>query len=112
LLGGLVDEQELPLGLYLQAAPARDIMARMLHNLKEIHAAQGDWPRLLAVLDRLIVLLPQDWSEYRDRGLVHAEVGHSGHALEDLETYLVNTDAGSDRSAISARVAELRRATH
>jgi regulator of sirC expression with transglutaminase-like and TPR domain len=112
LLGGLVDEQEVPLGLYLQAAPARDIMARMLHNLKEIHAAQEDWPRLLAVLDRLIVLLPQAWSEYRDRGLVHAEVGHPGHALEDLETYLVNTVAGDDRSAISARVAELKRATH
>lgn len=109
---GLVDEQEVPLGLYLQAAQPREIIARMLQNLKEIHAAQEDWTRLIAVLDRLIVLLPQAWSEYRDRGLAHAEAGHRGHALEDLETYLANTPTTSDRAAISARLAELRRTTH
>ena len=53
LMTGLVDEQEVPLGLYLQAAAPRDIISRMLHNLKDIHAAQEDWGRLVAVLDRL-----------------------------------------------------------
>jgi regulator of sirC expression with transglutaminase-like and TPR domain len=108
---GLDDDQELPLGLYLQAAPPRDIIARMLFNLKDIHAAQEDWPRLITVLDRLIVLLPQAWPEYRDRGLAHAEAGHPGHALEDLETYLANATEIGDRRAIAARVDELRRAT-
>lgn len=111
-LSGQVDEQEAPLGVYLQPAQPREIIARMLHNLKEIHAAQEDWTRLIAVLDRLIVLLPQSWSEYRDRGLAHAEAGRSGHALEDLETYLVNAPATLDRAAITARVLALRRATH
>ena len=111
-LTNLVDEQEVPLGLYLQAAPSRDIIARMLHNLKEIHATQEDWPRLIAVQDRLIVLLPLAWSEYRDRGLAHAEAGHPGHALEDLETYLANAGAVTDHAAIAARAAELRRAMH
>ncbi|MCM2296631.1 tetratricopeptide repeat protein [Rhodoferax sp.] len=110
-LVGLEEDQELPLGLYLQAAPPRDIIARMLYNLKDIHAAQRDWPRLIMVLDRLIVLLPQAWSEYRDRGLAHAEVGHTGHALEDLETYLANATEAGDRRDIAARVGELRRAT-
>jgi regulator of sirC expression with transglutaminase-like and TPR domain len=110
-LGGLDDDQELPLGLYLQAAPARDIIARMLFNLKDIHGAQEDWARLIAVQDRLIVLLPQAWPEYRDRGLAHAEAGHPGHALEDLETYLANATEIGDRRAITARVGELRRAT-
>lgn len=110
-LGGLDDDQDLPLGLYLQAAPPRDIIARMLFNLKDIHATQEDWPRLITVLDRLIVLLPQAWPEYRDRGLAHAEAGHPGHALEDLETYLANATDIGDRRAIAARVGELRRAT-
>ena len=110
-MGSLDDDQELPLGLYLQAAPPRDIIARMLFNLKDIHAAQEDWPRLITVLDRLIVLLPQAWPEYRDRGLAHAEAGHPGHALEDLETYLANATEAGDRRAIAARVSELRRAT-
>ena len=112
LTASLVDEQEVPLGLYLQAAQPREIIARMLRNLKEIHLSQEDWARLIAVQDRLIILLPQVWPEYRDRGLAHAEIGHSGHALEDLETYLANAGAVSDRSAITLRVAELRRALH
>ncbi|MDD5031408.1 MAG: tetratricopeptide repeat protein [Rhodoferax sp.] len=114
-LAGLVDEQELPLGLYLQAAQPREMIARMLHNLKEIHAAQEDWARLIAVQDRLIILLPGAWQEIRDRGLAHAEAGHPGRALEDLETYLANTvlttssDLYPDRAAIGRRVSELRR---
>ena len=58
---GLVDDYDVPLGLYLQAATPRDIIARMLRNLKEVHRSQQDWQRLTAVLDRLVVLSPQAW---------------------------------------------------
>lgn len=107
---GMPDELEVPLRLYLQAAPPRDIIARMLRNLKEVHASQEDWPRLIAVQDRLIVLLPQAWAEYRDRGLAHAEAGNAGRALEDLETYLIHAEEGPDMDAMAQRVAALRRA--
>jgi regulator of sirC expression with transglutaminase-like and TPR domain len=107
---GLVDEFEVPLGLYLQASPPREIVARMLRNLKEIHRAQEDWSRMVAVQDRLLILLPQAWPEFRDRGLAHAELGHSAQAVQDLETYLANVEEGLDIDAISHRVAELRRA--
>ena len=105
---GLVDDFEMPLGLYLQTAPPRDIIARMLRNLKEIHRAQSDWPRLVAVLDRLIVLLPHAWSEYRDRGLVHAQLGNTRRAIDDLEAYLVNAPDGLDIAAIADHVVALR----
>lgn len=36
-------DQDIPLGLYLQAAKPRDIVVRMLHNLKEIYRSQEDW---------------------------------------------------------------------
>jgi regulator of sirC expression with transglutaminase-like and TPR domain len=107
---GLVDEFEVPLGLYLQAAPARDIIARMLRNLKEIHQAQEDWQRLIAVQDRLVILLPEAWAEYRDRGLAHAEQGNTGEAVRDLEIYLVHAQDALDIDAIADRVADLRRA--
>ena len=106
---GLVDDFEVPLGLYLQAAPARDIIARMLRNLKEIHQAQEDWQRLIAVEDRLLVLLPEAWAEYRDRGLAHAEQGHTQLAVVDLETYLVHSQDALDIDVIADRVADLRR---
>lgn len=43
---GLMGEFEVPLSLYLQAEPPRQIIARMLRNLKEIHLVQADWARL------------------------------------------------------------------
>ena len=107
---GLVDEFEVPLGLYLQATPPREIIARMLRNLKEIHKTQEDWQRMVATTDRLVVLLPQVWAEYRDRGLAHAELGHTASAVTDLEIYLSNVEEGLDIDAIAGRVADLRRA--
>jgi len=106
---GLVDEFEAPLGLYLQAATPRDILARMLRNLKEIYLAQHDWPRLLAVQERLVVLLPDSWSELRDRGLAHAELGNADAAVSDLECYLVHAESLVDVDAIADRVEHLRK---
>ena len=104
----LMEDMETPLGLYLQSAPPRDILTRMLRNLKEIFRTQEDWPRMLAVQERLIVLLPDSWMEYRDRGLAHAEMGNTEQALADLECYLVHTEDLLDSDAITGRVNELR----
>ncbi len=106
---GLVDDFEIPLGLYLQAAAPRDIIARMLRNLKEIHQTQQDWVRLIAVLDRLLVVQPQAWGEYRDRGLAWAEQGQPRRALPDLELYLAHAEEALDLDVIGLRVDELRR---
>jgi regulator of sirC expression with transglutaminase-like and TPR domain len=106
---GLVEDFDVPLGLYLQAARPREIVGRMLRNLKEIHVTQNDWPRLIAVLDRLIILVPDAWVEYRDRGLAWAEQGDAARAVDDLQVYLGNVRDALDVDAISGRVAELRR---
>lgn len=107
---GLVNGIEVPLALYLQAETPRNTIARMLHNLKEIHRSQEDWQRFVQVQDRLIVLLPDGWSEYRDRGLALAEVGRTAEAVVDLETYLAQAPEALDVDAIADRTAELRRA--
>jgi len=107
---GLVDDFDVPVGLYLQAATPRDILARMLRNLKEVHRTHEDWLRLIAVLDRLLILLPDAWTEYRDRGLAWAEMGDNRLAVADLDTYMAQTDDAMDRDAIGQRLQELRRA--
>jgi regulator of sirC expression with transglutaminase-like and TPR domain len=106
---GLVDEFDVPVGLYLQSAPPRDILARVLRNLKEIHRTQEDWHRLVQVLHRLVILLPNDLAERRDRGLAWAELGYADRALPDLEAYLAQADDPLDEDAIAQRVNELRR---
>ena len=102
-----LDEGETPMGLYLQACPSRDILARMFRNLKEIFRSQEDWPRMLQVLDRLVVLLPEVWTERRDRGLVHAELGQVHEALQDLRLYLQAVPSAPDNAALKNRVNEL-----
>jgi regulator of sirC expression with transglutaminase-like and TPR domain len=105
---GLTGDFDMPLGLFLQAAPARDVLARMLRNLKEIHRAAVDWPRQLAVLNRLVILLPQAWEERRDRGLVQVELGALDAAAHDLAEYLSHSPQASDRVAIGERLLALR----
>ena len=104
----VLPQEEVPLGLYLQAAAPREIISRMLRNLKELHHAQQDWPRLLAVQERLVRLLPQVWTEWRDRGLAHAECGHAAAAVADLELYLVHADDEPDCTRIRERLELLR----
>jgi regulator of sirC expression with transglutaminase-like and TPR domain len=107
----MADDSEPPLGLFLQTASPRDIITRMLRNLKQIHSSQQDWPRLIAVQDRLIVLQPQAWTEYRDRGLAQAGQGNFRPALVDLELYLAQAQGVDDRGAIAWRVAEMKRSS-
>lgn len=106
---GLGPDAETPLGLFLQAAPPRDILARLLRNLKEIHRSAEDWPRLLAVQQRLVLLLPELAHERRDRGLVWAELGRHAEAVDDLSAYLAAAPDATDASAVRERIAELRR---
>ena len=108
---GLLGEFDVPLELFLQAASARDVLARMLRNLKEIHRGAGDSARLLQVLGRLVVLLPQAWEERRDRGLLQADLGLADAAAIDLEAYLEHAADAPDRAAIAVRLAGLGRPT-
>ena len=87
----------------------RDILARLLHNLKEIHRSNEDWPGLLAVQQRLVVLLPQAPEERRDRGLTWAELGRPAEAADDLAAYLAARPDAEDAAALRERLTELRR---
>jgi regulator of sirC expression with transglutaminase-like and TPR domain len=103
----LPGSSSLPLALFLQPATPREIIARMLRNLKEIHRSADDWARLHAVLQRLVILLPEAWEERRDRGLAAAELGAVKSAVADLSTYLEHVPHAGDRSAIHERLLEL-----
>ncbi len=101
------EDADTPLGLYLQPATPRDILTRMLRNLKEIFSSQTDWPRLKCVLDRLIVLNPDALYEIRDRGLACIEMGLNEQARDDLNIYVSQANSASDVDLIRARLASL-----
>ncbi len=106
---GLVGDNEVPLGLFLQAAPARDVLARMLRNLLEIHRQAADTPRRIQVLERLVILLPQAWDERRDLALALAEVGRHAIAAGELSQYLEHRPDADDVIALRRRLHAWRR---
>jgi regulator of sirC expression with transglutaminase-like and TPR domain len=89
---GLNDDNDAPLGLFLQAAPPRDILARLLRNLKHIHLNAKDWQRLVQVQRRLLILLPQAWEEQRDLAVALGHLGEREEAEQALALYLRHRD--------------------
>ncbi len=108
---GLVGDFEAPLGLFLQAAQPRDVLARMLRNLKEIHRSGRDGERWLAVQERLVVLLPQNWDERRDRALALIERGPptGRRRSPNSRPTCANRPDADDALAMAERLDELRR---
>lgn len=105
---GLQGEFDAPLGLFLQAATPREIVARMLRNLKEIHRSSQDWARLLAISDRLVILLPDAADEKRDRATALAQLGRPAEAAEQLSDYLEQLPPGTDVAALKRQLRALR----
>lgn len=104
---GLLDDEEVPLGLFLQAAAPRVVLARMLRNLKEIHRSAEDRRRSLAVARRLVLLLPDDWQERRDRGFAEADLGLHDEAQADLASYLAHVPDAADRDEVARTLVRL-----
>ncbi|BDG08142.1 SirB1 family protein [Anaeromyxobacter paludicola] len=92
---------------YLDAVSPRQILGRMLHNLKRIYVEAGDDVRALWVIDRLLLLAPNDLSERRDRGLLAARLGVVGAARQDLSAYLDRAPGAADASDIQALLTQL-----
>jgi regulator of sirC expression with transglutaminase-like and TPR domain len=101
---------DLPLSAYLQPAHPREILVRMLRNLKTLFAEQQRWRCLLAVQKRLVILLPDEVTEVRDRGLAYANLECPQAALQDIETYLAERPYAADADALRERLPDLRKA--
>lgn len=101
---GLPQDMPVPLEFFLRAASPRQILARMLRNLKEVHRAAGDWVRLLAIQQRLVVLLPDEAAERRDRGLVLEALGAQAAAADDMDFYLAQCPDAPDAASLRVRL--------
>lgn len=102
---------ELPLAAYLRAAHPREILTRMLRNLKAIFTDAQRWQGVLDVQERLVILLPDEITERRDRGLAYANVAEPQAALDDLEAYLALRPDAEDADSMREKLPELRHAS-
>lgn len=90
----------------LKAVGAREILTRMLRNLKNIYASGSDWQRALGTLDRILMLEPRAVEETLERGAVHERLECFSAALTDFQSFLAR--APEHPGADAARDAVMR----
>jgi len=104
---GPVPVADLPLEQFLEPAAKRQILARLLRNLKGVYQKKERPERLLQVLNRMIIVAPEAASERRDRGYVYQALECWRPALQDLADYLEREPDAVDLDEVRARVVEL-----
>lgn len=106
--GSPVDVDEVVLTHLLGAAPNREVLSRMLRNLKGVYIQRSDWLRALSASERLIALMPDDaGEEYRDRGAIYLKLECVRAAMGDLNTYLRQRPGAPDVAQVREQIAEL-----
>jgi regulator of sirC expression with transglutaminase-like and TPR domain len=93
---------------HLAAVGPRQILSRMLHNLKRIYLERSDDIRLWWVVDRLLMLDPNQPEELRDRGLISARLGNGPAASRDLGAYLEVAPDSPDARQVREILANVR----
>lgn len=104
---GGVPVAELPLDQFLEPAGNRQILARVLRNLKGVYRETDQPERLLEVLNRMIVVAPESAAELRDRGFVYQRMECWRPALKDLADYLQREPDASDQDEVRAKMVDL-----
>lgn len=92
----------------LTPASKRDIIARMLRNLKNIYVNSEDFARALRIQDLLLEVQPDAPQEVRDRALLHDKLDHMRAAVADYQMYLLLAPESGDHERVAGRISALR----
>jgi len=80
----------------LRPSGRREILARVLRNLRTVRLAERDWPAALGVVDLLAVVEPVNPDHGRDRGVLLGRMGRFSEAIVLLSRYLDERPDESD----------------
>ena len=98
----------LQLAQFLQAATPRQILARLLRNLKGIYLQSEEAQNALEVTQRMVMVTPHAPEEVRDRGLAYYKLECFRAALADFQDYLYRRPDAPDADEIRDKAAALR----
>jgi len=90
------------------AAGKKEILARMLRNLKDIYLHHNQLKKALSAVDRIIAIAPDAVDEYFVRGQIYLGLECFRAALADLQHYLVFRPDTGDAAAVRRQVADLQ----
>ena len=92
----------------LASVTKRDMITRLLLNLKGAYLRAHQDEGALAAVERLLLIHPEDMDEVRDRGLLLFRLQRYGPALDALGAYLAARPAAPDRENIEQHLGALR----
>jgi len=98
-----------PLAPLLQAAGKKEILVRMLRNLKAIYVRDQRYDRALTVLDRILLIAPDLAEEVRDRAQLYERLECFRPALADLRRYLSLNPMDPNAGDLHRRIVDLER---
>jgi regulator of sirC expression with transglutaminase-like and TPR domain len=92
---------------FLRPAGRKDILVRMLENLKGTYLNSRDEERALAALERILLILPDSADHVRDRGMLLTRLGREGEAADALRRYLELVPDAPDRVRVEMLLEQL-----
>jgi regulator of sirC expression with transglutaminase-like and TPR domain len=93
----------------LRAATAKEILVRMLRNLKQIYLQAREFEPALACSERILLVAPALAHELRDRGLLYHQLECYAAAQLDLERFLSLLPGDDSAAAIREKLIDIRR---
>ena len=102
--GGMVRLQD----SFLRTASKREMLTRLLTNLKSVYVKVGDHERALGAVERLLMITPMAPAENRSRGVLLARLGRQEEAAEQLEAYLRVAPTATDVPRVVEMIRTLR----
>jgi regulator of sirC expression with transglutaminase-like and TPR domain len=78
----------------------RQVLARLLRNLKFSYFRREDFPKALAATERILLMEPESSTDVRDRGMLRAHLGDLHRALADLERYAAMDPIAADHEIV------------
>lgn len=93
----------------LVAAEKREIILRLLRNLKAIYLRAQQLALALPIMDWIVIVAPEQVPELRDRGMIYQELDCFRAAIADFQRYLELFPNCDDAEDIRGRMVELQR---
>ncbi len=94
---------------FLMPVTRRQILTRVLNNLKTIYLGARNFRKALPIVDLVLVIYPRSPEDVKHRAVLRYNLGQLRGALDDLELYLKMSPEASDADEIRATALALRR---
>ncbi|MBI5248194.1 MAG: tetratricopeptide repeat protein [Desulfomonile tiedjei] len=94
---------------FLDPAWPRQILVRLLRNLKSIYWRQSQEAMALQTIEWILILDPISALEVKQRGLIREATGDIHGAITDLQKYLTLTGSADDRETVEDKIEQLKK---